>query len=70
MIKAAHDFFHEHPICTGIAGTLASWISSAAAFFNAATVMFGFVAAAFGAGTAVYTFLLVRRRYRRNGSEG
>ena len=69
MIK---EFLHDNAIVVGISGTIASFTASAAGYFvHQASIALGFISALFGAGTAIFTFLIVRQKWareRRNGS--
>lgn len=60
------EFLNEHAITFGISGTIASVTAGSAGYFlHGASVLFGFIAAFFSAGTAIFTFCIVLRRWRR-----
>jgi len=66
MIRALKIFLNENAIGVGVSGTIASFSASAAGYFiQQASVLLGFIAALFGAGTAIFTFLIVRQKYAR-----
>ncbi len=56
-----------HPVLSGIIGTAVSAVSTAISIMSiiqGAITVIAFVTAIFGAGTAIYTFLIVRRKWR------
>lgn len=51
------------PVITGLIGTTAGWGAAAISYMQQATTFFTFIAAMFGAITAIYTTIIVIRRY-------